>query len=186
VRAEQGIAFAIADAYSLPFRGESFDVVHAHQVLQYLAEPIRALREWRRVAGPNGMVAARDADYGAMVWFPAVLGLEEWRRLYRRVARALGGEPDAGRHLVGWAREAGFARVLAWASAWWFAAPEDRAWWAGTRAERVLTSSFADAARREAGATKADLEQLAGAWHEWAAHDGATFIVPHVEVRCRG
>jgi hypothetical protein len=44
--------------------------------------------------------------------------MTEWLALYRNVARAIGGEPDAGRHLLAWARQAGFAAGEASGSAW--------------------------------------------------------------------
>jgi ubiquinone/menaquinone biosynthesis C-methylase UbiE len=47
------------DVYDLPFPDASFDIVHAHQVLQHLNDPIAALREMRRVCVPGGLVAAR-------------------------------------------------------------------------------------------------------------------------------
>jgi ubiquinone/menaquinone biosynthesis C-methylase UbiE len=96
-----------ATRYNLSFPDSTFDVVHAHQVLQHLADPVSALVEMRRVCRPGGIVAARDADYGAMFWHPAEPGLAEWQRLYRAVARSVGGEPDAGRHLRSWAMKAG-------------------------------------------------------------------------------
>ena len=64
------IDFAVADAYELDMPADSFDVVHAHQVLQHLSDPVAALTEMRRVCRPQGIVAARDADYGAMTWYP--------------------------------------------------------------------------------------------------------------------
>ncbi|MBB0247358.1 methyltransferase domain-containing protein, partial [Streptomyces alkaliphilus] len=78
-----------------------FDVVHAHQVLQHLADPVGALRAMLRLCGPGGVVAVRDADYAAMTWWPRPPGLDRWAELYPRVARAAGGEPDAGRRLWG-------------------------------------------------------------------------------------
>src|SRR5215831_5785110 len=33
----------VGDLYTLPFADASFDVVHAHQVLQHLSDPVRAL-----------------------------------------------------------------------------------------------------------------------------------------------
>jgi hypothetical protein len=56
----------------------------------------------RRVCRPGGLVAARDGDYGGMFWYPAEPGLTQWQALYRSVARALDGEPDAGRHMLAW------------------------------------------------------------------------------------
>ncbi len=67
----------------------------------------------RRVRRPGGIVAARDSDYAAMTWFPADPRLDRWLALYHEVARANGGEPDAGRRLLAWAHAAGFGDVAA-------------------------------------------------------------------------
>ncbi len=64
------VTFERADAYRLPYADGEFDVVHAHQVLQHVAEPVLVLRELRRVTAPGGVVAVRDADYAAMAWYP--------------------------------------------------------------------------------------------------------------------
>ena len=115
------IAFDVGDAYALAFPDDSFDVVHAHQLLQHLGRPVAALAEMRRVCRPDGIVAARDSDYAAMTWFPADPLLDRWLSIYREVARANGGEPDAGRRLLAWGRAAGFAEVVPSASVWCFA-----------------------------------------------------------------
>ena len=180
------ITFAVGNVYALDFADATFDVVHAHQVLQHLNDPVAALREMRRVCAPEGVVAVRDADYDAMTWYPANEGLDRWLGLYRATARADGGEPDAGRHLKAWAHAAGFSAVEASVSGWCFAAPDDRAWWGGTWAERVTASTFADHALEHRLATTAVLEELASAWREWAAHDDAWFAVLHSEILCRG
>ena len=99
------------DVMALPFEDASFDVVHAHQVLQHLADPVGALAEMRRVTRPGGIVAVRDAVYSAMTWFPEPAGMEQWRSVYMATARANGGEPDAGSRLLSWARAAGFTDV---------------------------------------------------------------------------
>lgn len=60
--AEEAVAnveFAVGDAYALDAGNGAFDVVHAHQVLQHLARPVDALREFARVVSPDGVVAAR-------------------------------------------------------------------------------------------------------------------------------
>src|SRR4051812_18442352 len=56
------IDYAVADVHDLDRGDDSFDVVHAHQVLQHVADPVRALEEMRRVCRPGGVVAARDSD----------------------------------------------------------------------------------------------------------------------------
>src|SRR2546429_1955490 len=60
----------VGDVFDLDAPDGAFDVVHAHQVLQHLGDPVAALREMRRVCRPGGVVAARDADYAAMTWAP--------------------------------------------------------------------------------------------------------------------
>ncbi len=67
----ENVEFATGDIYTLDFDDASFDVVHAHQVLQHVPDPVGALREMRRVCKPDGVVAARDSDYSAFTWYPA-------------------------------------------------------------------------------------------------------------------
>jgi SAM-dependent methyltransferase len=168
--------------YRLDFADGTFDVVHAHQVLQHLTDPVAALREMRRVCRPGGLVAARDGDYGGFLWFPGEPALDEWLALYRAVARAIGGEPDAGRHLLAWARRAGFTAVEGSASAWCYTGAGDRAWWGTSWAERLTKSPFGDRAVEHGLATRDDLERLAGAWLRWADSEDAWFLIPHGEV----
>jgi len=178
--------FAVADVHELDFPDDSFCVVHAHQVLQHVGDPVRALREMRRVCKPGGIVAARDGDYATMTWHPQVPGLDAWLDLYRRVARANGGEPDAGRRLRSWALEAGFpaAAVTASAGAWCYATPEERAWWSGLWADRTVASSYARRAVEGGHATEAELREIADAWREWGGRDDGWFAVLHGEVLC--
>src|SRR5207302_1506002 len=122
-RGRDNVRFETGDVYRLAYPDGAFDVVHAHQVMQHLSDPVAALREMRRVCRPGGVVAARDADYAAMTWAPEEPALDRWLALYRRVAAQNGGQPDAGRHLLGWARRAGFAEIHPGASVWCFATP---------------------------------------------------------------
>jgi len=179
------VELTVADVHALPYPDDSFDVVHAHQVLQHLADPVGALREMRRVCRPGGIVAARDADYPAMTWYPPEPGLDAWLALYQRVARASGGRPDAGRRLLSWARAAGFTDVTATASAWCYATAQERDLWGGSWAERVLRSGLADQALASGQATGADLEAMSAGWLRWAAADDGWFAVLHGEVLAR-
>lgn len=172
------------DVMALPFEDASFDVVHAHQVLQHLADPVGALAEMRRVTRPGGIVAVRDAVYSAMTWFPEPAGMEQWRSVYMATARANGGEPDAGSRLLSWARAAGFADASASASTWCYATPADRAWQSQTWAQRCLTS-FGPRAVELGLADRADLEAMAQAWLQWGDSEDAWFVVVHGEVLAR-
>ncbi len=183
--APAAVDFLVADAHRLDMADASFDVVHAHQLLQHLGDPVAALVEMRRVCRPGGVVAARDADYAAMTWAPAEPALDRWLSLYRQLARLNGGEPDAGRHLLSWAQQAGFSDVQPSASAWCFATPDDRAWWAETWAIRVTESALARQAVGHGLATREALGELAEGWRRWASSAGGWFAVLHGEVLCR-
>lgn len=172
-----------ADVLGLPYSDGSFDVVHAHQVLQHLSDPVAALHEMRRVLRPGGVLAVRDADYGGMRWFPDNDGLERWRDLYLTMTSHH--HPDAGRRLLSWVQQAGFTDVTPSAGVWTFAEPDDREHWASSWAERVEHSSFATHATAGDHATAADLAEIAAAWRTWAEQDDGWFVVVHGEALAR-
>jgi len=177
--------FSVEDVHSLSFADDSFDVVHAHQVLQHVGDPVQALREMRRVTAPGGVVAVRDADYAGFIWFPILPELDSWLDLYRRAARANGGEPDAGRRLLAWARAAGFDDVTATGSTWTYATPEDRAWWGGMWADRILESALARQLVDSTMATQSELREISDAWKRWADDGDGWYLVPHGEIIAR-
>lgn len=174
----RNVAYAVADVHALPFGDDTFDVTHAHQVLQHVADPVQALRELGRVTRPGGLIAVRDADYAGMFWYPESQRLSRWRSLYRELARAAGGEPDAARRLLGWAHAAGLREARPGAGTWCFATPQDRAWWADTWARRVEESTFARRALAH-GRTPEELADLAAGWRAWGVHPDGWFLIPH-------
>ncbi|MDQ4488998.1 methyltransferase domain-containing protein [Sinomonas sp. ASV486] len=184
-RGVENASFAVGNVYDLEIDDESFDVVHAHQVLQHLTDPVAALREMRRVARPGAIVAVRDADFHGMSWYPEIPELDEWMDVYQRIARHNGAEPDAGRRLVGWMQEAGFSDVAPTSSNWLYATPQQRAWQARVWSERVLHSAFADQALEYGFAERADLERIAAGWHRWGASSDGWFLIPNGEVIAR-
>jgi hypothetical protein len=131
------------------------------------------------------VVAARDSDYAAFTWYPAPPELDQWLALYRRLARAAGGEPDAGRRLLSWARAAGFTEVTAASSTWCFANPTDRAWWGGMWAQRIVESDISRQAVATGAATEADLRGISQAWRDWAAAEDGWMSILHGEIICR-
>ncbi|MEP6480969.1 MAG: methyltransferase domain-containing protein [Rhodoglobus sp.] len=183
--ARPNLSFVTGNAYELPFDDGAFDIAHAHQTLQHVADPVRMLREMRRVVKPGGIVAARDVDYAGTIWFPQLPALDSWLALYERVHRSNGGEPDAGRRLKAWAQEAGFDEVAATASLWNFSDPADREWWGSMWEARVLQSAFAADALGKGFAEQGDLELISRAWREWADADTGWLAMPHGEIIAR-
>jgi SAM-dependent methyltransferase len=181
-QARPNLTYTVADVYALNAPDDSFDIVHAHQVMQHLGDPVAALREMRRACRTGGLVAVRDSDYSSSVWFPESDGLAEWLTLSCEVGRANGGEPNAGRRLLAWAHAAGFTEVTPTASSWCFATPEERDWWGGLWADRVLESALGEQAVAGGHATRDDLERIADAWRHWASDPDAWFAVTHGEI----
>jgi len=183
--ADQGIdnaTFRLGSAYDLPWGDGYFDVVYSHQLLQHLAEPVRALREARRVLKPGGLLAVREADYGTMVHSPIDPTLTRWRELYHQVTSANGGEADAGRFLLSWVMRAGFADPVVTTRTTTYATPDERVAWGGLWEVRVIESDFAEHATRNGLATRAELVEISAAFRRWTSRPDAFWAFLHAEV----
>lgn len=185
--AERGLtnlSFSIEDVHALSFPDDSFDVVHAHQVLQHVGDPVTALREMRRVAVPGDRRRARRGLRG----LPLLPGTAGARSLARPVPcggtgqrRGAGcGTPAA---VLGARR--GFTDITATASTWCYASPAERAWWGGMWADRILESALARQLVDSDMATRADLQEISDAWKRWADDGDGWYLVPHGEIIAR-
>lgn len=177
--------FAVGDGYALGFEDDTFDVVHAHQVLQHLTDPVAALREWRRVLKPGGILAVRDSIYASKAWGPDEPQIDRWLKLYTEVTRRNDADCNAGRYLAGWARQAGFDDVTFTSTTWTYAGADLAGWWSDLWAERVVASTFAEQAVEYGLATTEDLQEIAEGWRRWGASPDAVFIVVLGEVIAR-
>ncbi len=183
-RADTRTSFLHADVMDLPFENDSFDVVHAHQVLQHLADPAGALRQMARVCRPGGLVAVRDADYAAMSWYPELPALRRWRSLYREIAHANQAEPDAGRHLRSWAHAAGLTELTITSSNFCYATTPECAAWGESQAQRVDGEAFRSQASR-LGVEEAAVTAIVDAWRAWGSSPDAFFLIPNTELLAR-
>jgi ubiquinone/menaquinone biosynthesis C-methylase UbiE len=99
-----GCELVEADALALPLADDSHDAACVVQVLEYVDDPVAALREAARIVRPGGLVLAADTDWDTQGFNVAD------RELGRRVVQAYAdGKPDgwAGRRLRGWLAAAG-------------------------------------------------------------------------------
>ncbi|HZQ84416.1 MAG TPA: class I SAM-dependent methyltransferase [Acidimicrobiales bacterium] len=179
------VRFIAGDFRSVGLESHSFDVVHAHQVLQHLRDPIGALRAMRDLAKPGGVVAARDSVYSSFAWYPEEPRLDRWLEIYLAVTAANGADADAGTRLLSWAKEAGFTDAAASSSTWTWATPDERAWWCELWAERTVGPGLGGQAVEYGIATADELADIADGWRQWAGHDDGVFVVVHGEILAR-
>ena len=176
------IAFEQGDVYELRYPAESFDVVYAHQLLQHLRSPVGALLEFKRVLRPGGVVAVRDADYGTMTHHPHEPGIDRFFQIYAQVARANGGEPDAGRRLLSWVSEAGLSDPVFTTSSWTYATAESRSHWADLWAGRTTVSKYVERVEELGVSDRKELRELGRLFQDWALGPDAVFVFLHGEV----
>jgi ubiquinone/menaquinone biosynthesis C-methylase UbiE len=179
------VSYVVTDAHALDLPDDSFDVVHAHQVLQHVHDPVQALSEMRRVCKPGGLVAVRDSDYLGFTWFPQIPAFDEWMRLYQEAALANGGEPQAGRRLLSWARAAGFTGITPSSSTWCFANPQDRQYWGGMWTDRILQSALTTQLLDSGMATLPELQAISEAFRSWISDEDGWFSILHGEILAR-
>lgn len=111
--AEKGVRnvrFQTGNIYEIPFPDASFDAVFAYTVLEHVREPLRAIREMRRVLKPDGVVGLCDPDYEAQLQAPSLPGLQELMKLMSRFSEEHA-SPYYARHQRQYLLEAGFART---------------------------------------------------------------------------
>lgn len=166
------VSFVDGDAHDLSrFESESFDIVHAHQVVLYLHSPTRALAEMRRVLKTGGVLAIRDNVQ--FVNFPHNDMIEKNRAWFTELVKKRGGTPDAGLHSHMWMHEAGFAweQITTSVASWEYSRPEERQNWADG-----AKNSFRAAGLANGLGTPREYDQVQQAYEEWAKKDEGRFI----------
>ncbi len=180
-RGVTNVAFEVGNIYDLPFPDSSFDAVFGHTVVQHLREPLRALREMRRVLTPGGVIGLRDDDWGSVIIEPLTSPLELAFSLYRRVWAHNGGDPVFARKQRRMLREAGFVNVRASASLESLATPEEIAAGAAYMVEHNQQPAFVQVVLDEGWADQASLEATYADLRAWGRRDDALCVVVYCE-----
>ena len=173
-RAIDNAGFTTGSVYELPFDDASFDVAYANAVLFYVQEPVRALREMRRVLRPGGLAAVSDDDFGTIAISPEDAVIQHAAELFERAVAHEGGHPRYSRHLRGLMLEAGFRRAHGFAVAPEVYGDEDRTRWFADFAAGVFAApSMAETVVSEGWATRAELDGMAIALRAWGERPDA-------------
>lgn len=173
------VSFHAASVYELPYEDDTFDVVYAHQMLLHLDDAPKALREMRRVCGVGGLVACREGDWATTMLYPTNPVLERWKTVAGQVFRATGAEPDAGRRLIEWAIQAGYAsNVIDYSSSnQTYAGERDASWWGQSWAQRSSADDWQTKALNTGSVTHDQLAQIAPAWLQWSQRPDSVYVI---------
>jgi hypothetical protein len=150
--------------------------------LQHLRRPVDALRQFRSLLRSDGVVGARDVDWGSTTFYPENQGMRRFLALYDQLARLNGGEPNAGRFLPFWFDQAGFVGARVTTSTGSYTDPVATREWGDSFADRTLQSNIAEKSLEYGIATRAELETIADSWRAWGRHSNAFFCFSHTEV----
>lgn len=189
VRAREGVAlagppveFVEADIYQLPFPDASFDAVFSHGVVQHLTRPIEALREFRRVLRPGGVVGLADAEHDSRVLWPAPPALLRAVELMDRLwatdsgwtfPERAGSDVRVGRRLRELLHLAGFRDATASVKPVCDGSPEATRGAGEHEAHLLEEPALIDYVEALEWASRHDLAEMAEAWRCWGRDPGA-------------
>jgi ubiquinone/menaquinone biosynthesis C-methylase UbiE len=105
------LSFQTASVYALPFDDGSFDCVFSHALLEHLAEPQRAIAEFKRVLKAGGTLGVCSPDWGGFLLAPRSDPLDAAIEDYKKLQASNGGDVYVGRRLGQLFLAAGLADV---------------------------------------------------------------------------
>lgn len=108
---ESTVEFVAGSVYALPVSSNSFDVVFAHALFEYLTSPADALAEIRRVLRPGGRLALSTPDWSRARLRPRTANVDAALRGHYLLHRRTGGDPFSGRRIAELVTRAGFQEV---------------------------------------------------------------------------
>jgi ubiquinone/menaquinone biosynthesis C-methylase UbiE len=163
------VRFEVGNVYELPFADASFDAALAHTVLFHLNEPLRALKELRRILAPGGIVAVSDDDWSTWVVAPEDSAMHRMmRELAPRLVAANGGSPFYARNLRRLLLEAGFVRTEGHAVASeYYGTLEETRRYAAFVGRLMQNPSLVELVLAQGWAQPDELEKLRAEIHAW-------------------
>lgn len=105
------VTFQHADIYNLPFAENYFDHIFVCFVLEHLPNPLKALKELRRVLKPGGTIMVIEGDHGSAYFHPDSPEAREAIQCQVELQKQHGGNANIGRMLFPLLTDSGFTRV---------------------------------------------------------------------------
>ena len=103
----KNVTFETADVRALPFPDGAFDIIWTKYLLQWVAEPMQAMREFARVLKPGGLLASANFDGFAVTNEPPDPAIQP---MLEFVFNGLV-DPFIGRKMAGMSRDCGLIDI---------------------------------------------------------------------------
>jgi ubiquinone/menaquinone biosynthesis C-methylase UbiE len=105
------VVFELGNIENLPYDNGTFDLSYCRLVLMHVLNPVKTIKELKRVTKKGGIIAASDTDDGGMFMFPQSLkALDLWAK-YGKRAQTRGDNRYIGRQLYAIFAEAGLTSI---------------------------------------------------------------------------
>jgi ubiquinone/menaquinone biosynthesis C-methylase UbiE len=154
------IWFEEGSVNELPYPDASFDAAYAHFVIEHVKDPVRALREIRRVLKPGGFAAIKDPYYPAFTFRPRLPVIERFGELMAKARAHYGASDSYAADLRACMLEAGFARTQAEAGTETPAGGDGPPMLSFVMAHQLQERAFRDTVLAQGWANEAELESL--------------------------
>lgn len=177
-RGLDNVTFEPGNVYELRFTSGTFDAVLAHTLLYHLSDPLRAIKELRRVLKPTGLAAISDDDFDTLTLSPDHPNVHRITDIWKQVVLFNGGNPFYSRHLRSLMLEAGFARTEGFAvAAEHYGRLEETRRMAGVMQRQMSDPMMLNLAVSHGWTTKEELEQLTKWIVEWGERPDAFMAI---------
>ncbi len=171
------VRFEVGSVYELPFPDASFDAAFEANLLEHVREPLRALREMRRVLRPGGVIGVRDPDNSTQRFVGLGPAYAEYYPKFM-AAREQSSSPSYAPRQRALLRQAGFVPLRALAFAECAATPADVKLFARLALSGTSSPATVEALRR-AGVGRDLLAALHAELAAWPDQPDALRAVMH-------
>jgi len=172
------VTFEQESVYELRFDSGTFDAVLAHTLLQHLGDPLKALKEIRRVLKPGGIAAVSDDDMNTTTFSPDHPIPKKMVELWSKIVYFNGGSPFYSRNLRGLMLEAGFTRTEGFAvAAEHYGRLEETRRMAGVMSSQMSDPALVNLVVVQGWATKEEMDEIAAWLREWGERPDAFMAI---------
>ncbi|SPO30766.1 related to ubiE/COQ5 methyltransferase [Ustilago trichophora] len=175
--------------YSHQVVAEAQKRLDSEEMLLHLPEPVKALKEMKRVCKIRGIVAVREADFSTSLIYPPTATFQLWLDTAISIYRSIGAEPDAGRRLIRWALDAGFSpgpdNVTYSSSNQAYGGQPGAQFWGEMWSQRIAAESWKQQALNTKKVTEQEVKRMQEDWLQWSKAEDGVFVMVCGEVLLR-